>query len=136
MILLCVFLLVGLLCKPAVAQLEKDAKHALVYQLLKIFLTQGWCLLGFSLFHCCWKAIDHLVSLTKFLSFVVVYVIFWDRYLQMNLSGASLIDKVHKYNTQFLLGIPDCNICLEFLYNDAMMHWIVSFFFLFFLFFF
>ena len=25
---------------PAVAQLEKDAKHALVYQLLKIFLTQ------------------------------------------------------------------------------------------------
>jgi translation initiation factor 3 subunit M len=25
---------------PAVAQLEKDAKYALVYQLLKIFLTQ------------------------------------------------------------------------------------------------
>ncbi|XP_027153100.1 eukaryotic translation initiation factor 3 subunit M-like [Coffea eugenioides] len=29
-----------LLDMPAVAQLEKDAKHALVYQLLKIFLTQ------------------------------------------------------------------------------------------------
>ncbi|PRQ52586.1 hypothetical protein RchiOBHm_Chr2g0157101 [Rosa chinensis] len=25
---------------PAVAQLEKDAKHALAYQLLKVFLTQ------------------------------------------------------------------------------------------------
>lgn len=25
---------------PAVAQLEKDSKYALVYQLLKIFLTQ------------------------------------------------------------------------------------------------
>lgn len=25
---------------PAVGQLEKDAKHALAYQLLKIFLTQ------------------------------------------------------------------------------------------------
>ena len=29
-----------LLDMPAVAQLEKDAKYALVYQLLKIFLTQ------------------------------------------------------------------------------------------------
>lgn len=29
-----------LLDMPAVAQLEKDAKYELVYQLLKIFLTQ------------------------------------------------------------------------------------------------
>lgn len=29
-----------LLDMPAVAQLEKDSKYALVYQLLKIFLTQ------------------------------------------------------------------------------------------------
>lgn len=29
-----------LLDMPAVGQLEKDAKYALVYQLLKIFLTQ------------------------------------------------------------------------------------------------
>lgn len=29
-----------LLDMPAIGQLEKDAKHAVVYQLLKIFLTQ------------------------------------------------------------------------------------------------
>ena len=46
----------------------------------------------------------------------------------MNLSNTSLIEEVHKYNAQFLLGIPDCNICVEVLYNDAKMHWIVFFF--------
>ena len=35
-----VFLQCDLLDMPAVGQLEKDAKYALVYQLLKIFLTQ------------------------------------------------------------------------------------------------
>ena len=49
----------------------------------------------------------------------------------MNLCSASLIDKVHKYNTQFLLGIPDCNTYLEVLYNDALD---CKFFFFFFFF--
>ena len=35
-----VFLQCDLLDLPAVAQLEKDGKYALVYQLLKIFITQ------------------------------------------------------------------------------------------------
>ena len=39
--MICVVILqCDLLDMPAVGQLEKDAKYALVYQLLKIFLTQ------------------------------------------------------------------------------------------------
>ncbi|CAA3014650.1 eukaryotic translation initiation factor 3 subunit M-like [Olea europaea subsp. europaea] len=47
---------VDLLDLPAVAQLEKDAKYASAYQLLKIFSTQVGCILGFPCSKLCFIA--------------------------------------------------------------------------------